>query len=54
MKTVINSGRKAGKEDPLESCDGFCCDSSRIVLDEFRNYKEEPQYLSFEMTLLLG
>lgn len=54
MKTVINSGRKAGKENHLEACDGFCHDSSRIALDEFRNSKEEPPYLSFEITLLLG
>lgn len=54
METASNRGRKAGKENLLEACDGFCCDSSRIVLDEFRKCKEEPPYLSFEKTLLLG
>lgn len=54
METVINNGRKGGKENPLAACDGFCHDISRTVLDEFRNYKEDPPYSSYEMILWLG
>jgi len=32
MKTVSNSGRKAEEENPLEACDDFCHENSRIQL----------------------
>lgn len=54
MKTVSNTGRKAEEENPLEVCDGFYHENSRILLYEFGNYKAEPSHLPFKITLVLA